>query len=61
MCTKKPLEKVLAELIVARNLSVPVSAGTKRRETRWYYCKECKACHLTSKPKTFKYNKKDKS
>jgi hypothetical protein len=48
-CNKKPLDKILADLIVARN------AGClhikKRRECRAYFCKQCRAWHLTSESK----------
>ena len=53
-CTKRPLDKILAELIVARNMSK--KNPMKRHENRAYLCNECseklnkEVYHLTSTP-----------
>lgn len=55
MCHKRPLEGLVADLIIARNLAKKYPS--KRFECRKYYCKECSdkigksIYHLTSKGK----------
>lgn len=52
MCEKKKFEKILADIIIAKNMSKNSIKNVKynRMENRSYYCKRCNAYHLTSKP-----------
>lgn len=52
MCNKKPMDLILCDLIVARNIAG--YGSTKRRECRSYFCDFCGAYHLTSQRKNFK-------
>jgi hypothetical protein len=47
-CNKKKLDEIKAMLIIASAQSSN-NSNHKRKELRYYYCKECKAYHTTSK------------
>ena len=55
MCEKKKFEKILADIIIAKNMSKNSIKNVKygRMENRSYYCKKCNAYHLTSQPYKF--------
>ena len=47
-CKKKKLDSIGAMLIIA-NAQKPSQRSFKRKETRKYWCEECKVWHTTSK------------
>lgn len=47
MCNKKKFDKLGAKIAVAMAKG---SGKQYRREKRYYYCTDCRAWHLTSKP-----------
>ena len=49
MCSKKCFDKLGAKMALALALK---NRKKWRREKRYYYCKICKAWHLTSQDKT---------
>lgn len=53
MCKKVKFDEVGAMLALADHLHLNTNKQKKRKrkEIRYYYCKHCKAYHLTSKPK----------
>ena len=52
MCTKKKLSKFDAEiLLVQAEMKRKLNHRAIRQERRKYWCKECKAYHVTSIPK----------
>lgn len=57
-CNKKKMTKFEAMLYLANSdLKYKQSKGrTKRRECRYYYCKQCNAYHLTSMSNTMYLN-----
>lgn len=54
-CNKKKFTKFEAMLYLAQaSMNYKKRKGrSKRRECRYYYCKQCNAYHLTSKEKKF--------
>jgi hypothetical protein len=50
-CKKRKLTKFEAMLCIANSEMINKfkKGHTKRRECRYYYCKECNAYHVTSK------------
>ena len=55
-CTKRRFNKLEAMIFVAQaEMQYKKRKGrSKRRECRYYYCKECNAYHMTSKFNTLK-------
>jgi hypothetical protein len=47
-CKKKKLDKIGAMLIIA-NSNKKTQKSFKRKEKKFYFCKECKCYHTTSK------------
>ena len=54
-CNKRKFSKFEAMLYLAQaSMSYKKRKGrSRRRECRYYYCKECNAYHLTSKERKF--------
>lgn len=50
VCNKKRLDKIKAMLIIA-NAQKPTQKDFSRKERRYYWCKECRCYHTTSKKK----------
>ena len=55
-CTKKKFTKLEAMMYISQaEMQYKQRKGrSRRRECRYYYCKECNAYHLTSQFKTLK-------